>query len=157
MSPDTTAPSPGETATIDVREIPKPERHPRIHALLDGLAPGESIRLIADHEPVHLHGELDRLRPHEIGWELVEAGPEQYSVRLTQLVRLVDARPLIEAGDEPFETIMSAVAELGDEDLVVAAPFEPTPLEGVLGSQGFTFDVNEVQPGHWRVRFSREG
>lgn len=155
MSADSTTDTP-YAETIDVRTIPKPERHPRIHAILDGLAPGEILELVADHEPVHLRNELERLRPNEIGWASGDMGPERFSVLLTQKVRLVDARPIIERGEEPFETIMAAVAELGDEDLVVAAPFEPTPLEGVLGSQGFMFDVNEVQPGHWRVRFYQE-
>lgn len=155
MSAESTTDTP-YAESIDVRTIPKPERHPRIHSILDTLAPGETLELIADHEPVHLRNELERTRPNEIAWTSGESGPERFTVLLTQRVRLVDARPLIEAGEEPFETIMAAVAELGDEDLVVAAPFEPTPLEGVLGSQGFGFEVNEVQPGHWRVRFFQE-
>lgn len=158
VSPDSTATNDAAVVTFDVRPVPKPERHPRIHELLDGLAPGEALRLVADHEPVHLRNELERLRPNEIIWDSRGPDGDAFTVFITQRVRLVDARPLIEAGEEPFETIMAAVAELGDdEDLVVAAPFEPTPLEGVLGSQGFAFEVNEVQPGHWRVLFHREG
>ena len=50
-----------------------------------------------------------------------------------------DARPVIAAGGEPFDDIMTAVAALGeDEELVVIAPFEPVPLEGVLSSRGFS-------------------
>jgi Uncharacterized conserved protein (DUF2249) len=57
-------------------------------------------------------------------------------------VATVDARPIIAAGGEPFDTIMAAVAGLADgEELVVLAPFEPVPLEGVLGSQGFSYDA----------------
>lgn len=156
MSPEITAPSDADVVTFDVRPVPKPERHPKIHAILDGLAPGQVLKLVADHEPVHLRNELDRLRPGEVHWDSQGPDGDAFTVLITQRVRLVDARPLIEAGEEPFETIMAAVAELGDEDLVIAAPFEPTPLEGVLGSQGFSFEVNEVQPGHWRVLFHRE-
>ncbi|MHB1510874.1 MAG: DUF2249 domain-containing protein [Acidimicrobiales bacterium] len=66
----------------------------------------------------------------------------------------IDARPLIAAGDEPFDTIMAAVAALGDdEDLVVLAPFEPVPLEGVLGSQGYSYVAVEIAPGDWKVTF----
>jgi hypothetical protein len=36
---------------------------------------------------------------------------------------------------------------------VVLAPFEPVPLEGVLGSQGFTYDVADLGDGNWRVTF----
>ncbi|MGH3244736.1 MAG: DUF2249 domain-containing protein [Trebonia sp.] len=69
----------------------------------------------------------------------------------------VDARPIIAAGDEPFDAIMAAAAVLADgEDLVVLAPFEPVPLEGVLGSQGFGCDVADLGDGDWRVTFRRQ-
>lgn len=72
--------------------------------------------------------------------------------------RLVDARPIIAAGEEPFGAIMAAVGALeAGEDLVVLAPFEPVPLEGVLSSQGFAYDASAIGGGDWRVRFRREG
>lgn len=68
----------------------------------------------------------------------------------------VDARPIIAGGGEPFGMIMAAVAELPDgEELVVLAPFEPVPLEGVLGSQGFSYDATDLGDGDWRVTFRR--
>ncbi len=68
----------------------------------------------------------------------------------------VDARPIIADGGEPFDTIMAAVAALTDgEDLVVLAPFEPVPLEGVLGSQGFSYQADDLGDGDWRVTFHR--
>lgn len=68
----------------------------------------------------------------------------------------VDARPIIASGGEPFETIMGAVAALGDgEELVVLAPFEPVPLEGVLSSQGFAYEASEIGGGDWQVTFRR--
>jgi uncharacterized protein (DUF2249 family) len=68
----------------------------------------------------------------------------------------VDARPIIAAGGEPFDTIMSAVSELaGNEDLVVLAPFEPVPLEGVLSSQGFSYQAEDLGGGDWKVTFRR--
>ena len=71
--------------------------------------------------------------------------------------RLVDARPILAAGREPFDTIMAAVTALGrEEDLVVLAPFEPVPLEGLLSSHGFRYEATPLQGGDWRVRFCRE-
>lgn len=68
----------------------------------------------------------------------------------------VDARPIIAAGEEPFDLIMSTVGALGaDEEFVVLAPFEPVPLEGVLGSQGFSYEAIELDDGDWRVTFRR--
>jgi uncharacterized protein (DUF2249 family) len=71
-------------------------------------------------------------------------------------VAIVDARPIIAAGGEPFDTIMSAVADLAErEELVVLAPFEPVPLEGVLSSQGFSYEVVDLGDGDWQVTFRR--
>jgi uncharacterized protein (DUF2249 family) len=72
-------------------------------------------------------------------------------------VATVDARPVIASGGEPFDMIMEAVAALADdEELTVLAPFEPVPLEGVLGSQGFSYDAADVGDGDWRVTFRRQ-
>lgn len=69
----------------------------------------------------------------------------------------IDARPLIAAGDEPFDLIMATVAALGEyEELVVLAPFEPVPLEGVLGAQGFSYEAVELGAGDWQVTFRRQ-
>ena len=68
----------------------------------------------------------------------------------------VDARPIIASGGEPFDVIMSSAADLSDgEDLVVLAPFEPVPLEGVLSAQGFSYQAEDLGGGDWRVTFSR--
>lgn len=67
---------------------------------------------------------------------------------------VVDARPTLAAGGEPFGEIMAAAAQVGDgESLVIYAPFEPVPLEGVLGEQGFTYTAEELDGGDWKVTF----
>ncbi|HEU5002341.1 MAG TPA: DUF2249 domain-containing protein [Actinomycetota bacterium] len=68
----------------------------------------------------------------------------------------VDARPIIASGGEPFDTIMTAAGTLAPgEELVVLAPFEPVPLEGVLSSQGFAYEAEDLGGGDWRVSFRR--
>lgn len=68
----------------------------------------------------------------------------------------LDARPIIAAGEEPFDQIMASVASLGEnEELVILAPFEPVPLEGMLSSQGFTYDAVAIDNGDWQVTFRR--
>ncbi len=65
-------------------------------------------------------------------------------------------RASIAAGGEPFNDIMAAVAALGqDEELVVLAPFDPVPLKGVLGAQGFACDAASLGNGDWQVTFRR--
>lgn len=67
-----------------------------------------------------------------------------------------DARPIIAAGGEPFNDIMAAAAALGEhEELVVLAPFDPVPLKGVLGSQGFACEATDLGDGDWQVTFRR--
>ncbi len=72
--------------------------------------------------------------------------------------RVVDARPVLACGGEPFDMIMAAVAALDDDEgLVVLAPFEPVPLEGVLAAQGFDFTAEPLAGGDWSVTFARRG
>ncbi|MBS1847035.1 MAG: DUF2249 domain-containing protein [Actinobacteria bacterium] len=142
--------------TIDVRHIPPAERHPMIHAELDALDPAATLVLVTDHRPLHLYQELETLRPGESTWDGADFDDGTWRTTFTKVARVLDVRPLIDAGEEPFETIMNTVGELDGEDLVIVAPFEPAPLEGVLSSQGFAFEANEVEPGHWRTRFSTE-
>jgi hypothetical protein len=67
-----------------------------------------------------------------------------------------DARPVIAAGGEPFNDIMAAVAALGeDEELVVLAPFEPVPLEGVLSARGLSYHATGLGDGGWQVTSRR--
>jgi uncharacterized protein (DUF2249 family) len=69
---------------------------------------------------------------------------------------VLDVREDIRRGREPFSTIMRAVAGLRpDEDLVLVAPFAPTPLYAVLGNQGFQHSARELESGDWEILFSR--
>lgn len=142
--------------TLDVRPIPPRVRHETIFERLDALAPGQTLRLVNDHEPVPLRYQLDATRPGQYRWEPVERGPEQWVVDITSRAHVVDARPTLAAGDEPFDEIMAAAARVGPEEvLVVYTPFEPVPLEGVLGEQGFRYVADPLEGGDWRVTFVR--
>ncbi len=70
---------------------------------------------------------------------------------------VLDVRAMLAGGQEPFDAIMQGVAALEEgQDLVVIAPFEPVPLEGVLSGQGFTYQVTEFSPEHFSVTFHRD-
>jgi uncharacterized protein (DUF2249 family) len=142
--------------TVDLRPLAPPQRHPTVFEALSGLGHGDTLELVNDHRPTPLRDQIEATRPGQYDWEDVEAGPERWTARITSRVHTVDARPLIAAGQEPFETIMAAVADVGPgEVLAVIAPFEPVPLEGVLSAQGFTYEVEELGDGDWRVAFTR--
>jgi uncharacterized protein (DUF2249 family) len=152
LSPEVAVP------TLDLRTLAPPVRHGLVYQALDALAPGEVLELVNDHKPSPLRYELEAIRPGQYAWEDADAGPEVFSARITARVRTVDARPILARGEEPFGTIMAAVDALeAGEDLVVLTPFEPVPLEGVLGGQGFTFEAVTLESGDWRVTFRRPG
>lgn len=142
--------------TLDVRPIPPRVRHETIFERLDALDTGETLRLVNDHDPAPLRYQLEATRPDQFRWEYVEKGPEEWAVDITKTARVVDARPTLAAGGEPFDEIMAAAAQVGEgEVLVVYAPFEPVPLEGVLGEQGFRYVADQIDGGDWRVTFRR--
>ncbi|MFC7075997.1 MULTISPECIES: DUF2249 domain-containing protein [Haloarcula] len=43
---------------LDLREMPPPERHPKIHSAFDDLDAGEVLRIVNDHEPKPLFYEM---------------------------------------------------------------------------------------------------
>lgn len=53
---------------LDVRSIPMPQRHQRIMAAFDALEIGGELRVISDHEPRPLRGELERSRSGTYVW-----------------------------------------------------------------------------------------
>lgn len=68
--------------TIDVREIPKPERHPKIFGLFDGLAIGEAVILINDHDPRHLRDQFEDRNPGGFEWEYLVRERGDYRIRI---------------------------------------------------------------------------
>lgn len=71
--------------SIDVREIPRSERHPRIFGMLNMLSPGQSMLLTVDHEPVPLHHHLQTMFPGLFGWEYLQSGPDLWRVQIERL------------------------------------------------------------------------
>ena len=141
---------------IDVRDVIPRDRHPMIFGQLDALVPGDVVRLVNDHDPVPLRYRLEATRPGEFTWNPIETGPEQWVIDIVGKARTIDARPMLATGQDPFELIMSTVGQLGDSEvLVIYAPFEPVPLEGVLGDMGFTYTATELAPNDWRTTFTR--
>jgi uncharacterized protein (DUF2249 family) len=69
----------------------------------------------------------------------------------------LDVRPILEAGGEPFKEIMDAVKSLEPTDIfILHATFDPIPLHNVLKRKGFTHESEQVEKGHWVVRFFKE-
>ncbi|MGO3325761.1 DUF2249 domain-containing protein [Gordonia sp. (in: high G+C Gram-positive bacteria)] len=70
---------------LDVREIPHAIRHATVFGAFDAVAPGESMILVAHHDPVPLlHQLADRSGGH-IRVEYLEQGPEAWRLRLSRV------------------------------------------------------------------------
>ena len=59
-------------ADLDLRDVPPPERHPKIHDAFEALAPGETLTIVNDHEPKPLF--------YEFQAEVPEFDAEGYAV-----------------------------------------------------------------------------
>lgn len=70
---------------LDLREVPRPQRHPMIFAKFDALAAGESLRLLNDHDPIPLNRQFDSIRPGEAIWEYIERGPSLFRIRIRRI------------------------------------------------------------------------
>jgi hypothetical protein len=68
-----------------------------------------------------------------------------------------DVRDLISRGVEPFPEVRKRVDALKPhEGLIVVAPFLPSPLIEILGSEGFVSKVERGSGADWMVYFWRE-
>ena len=75
---------------------------------------------------------------------------------VTRFQRL-DVRPLLAEGIEPLPRIRKRIDALKpSEGLVLVAPFLPSPLIELLGSEGFRSRVEKGTGGDWVVYFWRE-
>lgn len=69
----------------------------------------------------------------------------------------LDVRPILARGDEPFSVIREKLGALQeDEGLLLVAPFLPSPLIELLGSEGYQSKIEPGSGGAWVVYFWRE-
>jgi len=74
------------STTLDVRDMPPWERHPKIFETFDSLKPGETLRLINDHDPRPLHYELMHEREGQFEWESSELAPREWVALIRKAV-----------------------------------------------------------------------
>jgi uncharacterized protein (DUF2249 family) len=70
------------TGTLDVRQIPPPQRHVLIFETFTSLQPGETFLLINDHDPKPLYYQFKFEREGQFTWDYEEQGPEVWRVRI---------------------------------------------------------------------------
>ncbi|WP_436901564.1 DUF2249 domain-containing protein [Halovenus halobia] len=147
---------------FDVREIPKPERHPTIHHRYGMLPEGEVMEIVAPHEPRPLKGEFDEQYGDSFSWEVVETEPNMCRVQITkggedspdiEVARELDVRDLPPA--QRHEQIFEAYDELDEQTgFVLVNDHDPKPLyhqfEAEAGPE-FYWEYKKEQPGEFRV------
>lgn len=70
---------------LDVRPLPKPDKHPTIFATYQDLPVGGSFVLVNDHDPRHLRDEFDLDHPGSHTWEYLNREPRDWRIRITKL------------------------------------------------------------------------
>jgi len=79
---------PGSSVTVtelDLRNTPRPQRHPIVFTAFDRLEEGEWFVLINDHDPQPLRRQIERMREGKMAWEYIERGPEIFRIRITRV------------------------------------------------------------------------
>lgn len=77
-----TTSNPRSEPVIDVRIVPPFQRHPLIFGTIDALEPGETLVIVADHEPRPLHHQVTAHYADAVSWEYLEQGPAVWRVRI---------------------------------------------------------------------------
>ena len=63
---------------LDLRDVPPPQRHPKIHAAFEDLDSGERLTIVNDHEPTPLYYEFKaEVESFDAGGYAVEQRDEQ--------------------------------------------------------------------------------
>jgi len=108
---------------LDVRAIPTWQRHPRIFEAFDNLEIGAELRIVSDHEPRPLRGELERTRTGRYVWLQHMLGPEHWEVTL---------RRVASPGAEQVQGFLKRCAILADASARTIRQLESTAVEKVL-------------------------
>lgn len=72
------------TTTIDVRQLPPPQRHATIFKTFEGLKSGEAFLLVNDHDPKPLRYQFEAEQAGKFSWDYQEQGPEVWRVRIAK-------------------------------------------------------------------------
>jgi uncharacterized protein (DUF2249 family) len=108
----------------DVRDIPKPERHPTIHHRYGMIPEGGTMELVAPHEPKPLHREFQQRYGDAFTWDVVESEPGRCRVRVMK------AKETDGEGEstEPAESTDVAAAPADDETVEVGEELDVRDL-----------------------------
>lgn len=70
------------TVVVDVRPMPPAQRHTTIFRAFDGLASGQSMLLVNDHDPKPLYYQFAAEQAGKFEWNYLQQGPEEWRVEI---------------------------------------------------------------------------
>ena len=70
---------------LDVRPLRKPDKHPAIFQAYAAVPAGESLVIVNDHDPRHLHDEFEVEHPGGYAWEYLAKDPGAWRIQITKL------------------------------------------------------------------------
>ena len=79
-------PDADELPVLDARAIPHAIRHAAIFGVLEGIAPGDGLILVAPHDPMGLPAQLQQRLPDTFGVAYLQRGPQAWRLSLTRKV-----------------------------------------------------------------------
>ena len=70
---------------VDLRQIMPFERHKLIFEKWDALKPGETLKIINDHDPKPLRYQFEAEYKDQFQWEYDQQGPTDWVARITKV------------------------------------------------------------------------
>lgn len=67
---------------LDLRQLPPPERHKRIFQIWESLQPGETMKIINDHDPKPLYYHFLAEFAGRFEWAYLQNGPVDWMVTI---------------------------------------------------------------------------
>lgn len=84
---------------LDVRGLPKPDKHPAVFAAYGSLPVGGSFVLVNNHDPKHLHDEFDVDYPGGYEWTYLDRGPKVWRIQIAKRTATALPRVLVNTAD----------------------------------------------------------
>jgi uncharacterized protein (DUF2249 family)/iron-sulfur cluster repair protein YtfE (RIC family) len=75
----------GEMIELDLRPIMPFERHELIFQKWDSLKPGQTLKIINDHDPKPLHYQFEAEYTNQYEWEYEQEGPKDWVVKIKKI------------------------------------------------------------------------
>ncbi len=72
-------------STLDLRPIMPFERHEKIFEMWEELRPGETLRIINDHDPKPLRYQFEVEYKDKFQWEYEQQGPKDWIVKIRRV------------------------------------------------------------------------